>query len=235
VILRRVWWYSFTDVSGQPTESIFKVKAASVTNWHHTPRDVPHESTQRRKPEISYRCLLFDMGVGYLGTRALENTAQWNISGPQRQHTTEYRKKTHNGEIHSLYFLLLTKYYWVINTGGWDWWGMWHVWGRREMTTDIWCGNIKVSDHLGNKGVDRRIILKWMCKKHAGRTRTGSTWLRVETCRFRNVWDVSLPPAERVVPLQEVCSIKLASQSYTRLRASSHLSIFTQIHIQGCW
>jgi hypothetical protein len=99
------------------------------------------------------------------------------------------------------------------------------------MATDIWCGNITVSDHLGNTGIDRKIILKWMCKKHAGRTRIASIWLRVGTCRLRNVRDVSLPPAEQVAPQQGVCSIKLASrsvsQSYTRLRASSHLSIYT--------
>jgi hypothetical protein len=80
------------------------------------------------------------------------------------------------------------------------------------MTTDVWCGNIKVSGHLGNRGVGR-IILKWMCKKHVGRTRTGSIWLRVGTCRLRNVRDVSLPPAERVAPQQGVCSIKSVSQS----------------------
>jgi len=51
---------------------------------------------------------------------------------------------------------------------------MWHVWRRREMTTDIWCGNIKVCDHSENTSVDRRIILKRMRKKIAGRKRTGS-------------------------------------------------------------
>jgi hypothetical protein len=103
--------------------------------------------------------------------------------------------------------------------------------GEKRNTTDIWCGNIKASDHLGNTGVDRRIILKWVRKKHAGRTLTGSVWLRVGICWLRNVRDVSLPPAKRVAPQQVVCSIKFViqsvGQSYTRLRASSHLSIFT--------
>jgi len=102
-MLRTVWWYSFTDVSGQPTEPLFKVKAVSVTNRQPTPRDVPDETTERRKPEISYLCPFLHMGVEYWGTRELENTAQWNLSKPHRQHTTEYREKIHNEELYSLY------------------------------------------------------------------------------------------------------------------------------------
>jgi len=95
------------------------------------------------------------------------------------------------------------------------------------MTIDIWCGNMKVSDHSGNTGVDRRIILKWMRKKNAGRKRSASIWLRVGTCRLRNVRDVSLPPAERNGLLINKESAPLSKSVSHPTKGSSHLSIFT--------
>jgi hypothetical protein len=37
-----------------------------------------------------------------------------------------------------------------------------HVWGRREMHTEFWCGTRKETDYLEYLGVDGRIILKWI-------------------------------------------------------------------------
>jgi hypothetical protein len=39
---------------------------------------------------------------------------------------------------------------------------MYHVWGREEVYTRLWWGNMKERDHLENRGVDGRIILKCM-------------------------------------------------------------------------
>jgi len=42
---------------------------------------------------------------------------------------------------------------------------MWRVWGSGEASTGFWWGNLKESDHLGDPGVDDRIILRWIFRK----------------------------------------------------------------------
>jgi len=47
---------------------------------------------------------------------------------------------------------------------------MWHVWvrgeeRRGEVYTGFWLGNLRERDHLGDPGVDKRIILKWIFRK----------------------------------------------------------------------
>jgi len=37
--------------------------------------------------------------------------------------------------------------------------------GRREAYTAFWWGNLRVGDHLGDPGVDGRIILRWIFRK----------------------------------------------------------------------
>jgi len=40
-------------------------------------------------------------------------------------------------------------------------------------------GNLEERDHLGDKGVDGRIILRWIFRKWDVGVWTGSNWLRV--------------------------------------------------------
>jgi len=42
-------------------------------------------------------------------------------------------------------------------------------------------GNLKERDHLGDTGVDERIILRWIFRKWGVGVWTGSSWLRIET------------------------------------------------------
>ena len=45
--------------------------------------------------------------------------------------------------------------------------------------TGIWWGNLREIDHLGDTGVDERIMLRWIFKKwHVGAW-TESSWLRI--------------------------------------------------------
>jgi hypothetical protein len=52
--------------------------------------------------------------------------------------------------------------------------------GRREVHTGFWWGNLREGDHLEDRGVDVRIILKWILEKWNGAW-TGSIWLRIGT------------------------------------------------------
>jgi hypothetical protein len=40
--------------------------------------------------------------------------------------------------------------------------------GKREVHTGFWWGDLKKGDHLGDPGVDGRIILKWIFKTWDG-------------------------------------------------------------------
>jgi hypothetical protein len=37
--------------------------------------------------------------------------------------------------------------------------------GRGEAYTGFWWGNLRVRDHLGDPGLDGRIILRWIFRK----------------------------------------------------------------------
>jgi hypothetical protein len=53
----------------------------------------------------------------------------------------------------------------------------WHVarMGKREVHTGVWWGDLREGDHLGDPGVDGRIILKWIFKKWDG----GMDWFEM--------------------------------------------------------
>ena len=67
---------------------------------------------------------------------------------------------------------------------------MQHVWGRSVVYRGFWCGNLRERDHLGDPGVDGRIILKWISRKWDcvyGLDRSGSRQGQVAgTCEWGN-------------------------------------------------
>jgi hypothetical protein len=52
--------------------------------------------------------------------------------------------------------------------------------GGVEVHTGFWWRDLRECDHLGDPGVDGRIILKWVFKKWDGAW-TGLIWLRIGT------------------------------------------------------
>jgi len=50
--------------------------------------------------------------------------------------------------------------------------------GRGEAYKRFWWGNLKERDHLGDPGVDGRVILRWICRKWGKKAWNGSIWLR---------------------------------------------------------
>ena len=62
--------------------------------------------------------------------------------------------------------------------------------GRGEAYTGFWCRNLRERDHLGDPGVDGRIILRWIYGKWDVGVWIGSSWLSigqvVDTCECGN-------------------------------------------------
>jgi len=52
---------------------------------------------------------------------------------------------------------------------------------RGEAYTGFWCGNLKERDHLGDAGVDGKIMLRWIFRTWDEGVWIGSSWLRIET------------------------------------------------------
>jgi hypothetical protein len=53
--------------------------------------------------------------------------------------------------------------------------------GKREVRTGFWWGDLREGDHLGDPGLDGKIILKWIFKKWDVGAWTGLSWLRIGT------------------------------------------------------
>jgi hypothetical protein len=58
---------------------------------------------------------------------------------------------------------------------------MYNVWGRVEVYTEFWWGNLRERDHLEDPGIDGRIILRWIFREWNVRAWTGSMELGIET------------------------------------------------------
>ena len=53
--------------------------------------------------------------------------------------------------------------------------------GERRGIYKVLVGNMRERGHLGDPGVDGRIILRWIFRKYDMGVWTGSSWLRIGT------------------------------------------------------
>ena len=58
--------------------------------------------------------------------------------------------------------------------------------GEKRRIQGFWWGNLRERDHLGDPGVDGRIIFRLIFRKWDVRVGTGSSWLRLGTCECCN-------------------------------------------------
>jgi hypothetical protein len=55
------------------------------------------------------------------------------------------------------------------------------LWGREEVYTGFWWGNLRERDHLEDPGVDGSIILRWIFRKWDG----GMNWIDLAQDKYR--------------------------------------------------
>jgi hypothetical protein len=75
------------------------------------------------------------------------------VFGPKKDEVTGEWRKLHNEELSDLYSL--PNIVWVVKSRR-----MCCVWGRGELCTGFWSGNLRERDHWGDPDVDGMIILR---------------------------------------------------------------------------
>jgi hypothetical protein len=70
---------------------------------------------------------------------------------------------------------------WVIKSRIIRWVGYVARMGRGRVYTGLWWGNMGEREHLEDRGVDGRIILRWIFRKWDVGVWTGLSWLRIGT------------------------------------------------------
>jgi len=88
-----------------------------------------------------------------------ENRVLRGIFGSRRDEVTGEWRKLHNEELNDLYCSPIIDR--VIKSRRMGWAGYVALWWREKMYTGFWWGNLRERDHLGDPGVDGRIILMW--------------------------------------------------------------------------
>ena len=103
--------------------------------------------------------------------KVFENRVLRRMFGPKRDEVTGEWKKLYNEELNDLYSL--PNIVRVVNREEWDGRGMWCIWGRGEVCTGFWWGNLKEENHWGDPDVDGRITLRRTFRKWEGVVGTG--------------------------------------------------------------
>ena len=111
--------------------------------------------------------------------RVFENRVLRRIFGPERDEVTGEWRKLHNDELNDLYSS--PSIVWVIKLRRMRRAGHAAYLGEKRGAYRILVGNLREGDHLGDPGIDGRIILRWIFRKWDVGVWTGSGWLRIGT------------------------------------------------------
>jgi len=95
--------------------------------------------------------------------RVFENRVLRRIFGPKRDEETGEWRKLHNENLNDLYSS--PNIFRVITSRRMRWAEHIARMGEGRDYTGFWLGNLRERDHLGDPGIDGRIILRWIFRK----------------------------------------------------------------------
>jgi hypothetical protein len=115
--------------------------------------------------------------------RVFENGVLGMIFGPKGDEVKEEWRKLHNEKLNDLY--CSPKFVRVIKSRRIRWAGMWHVWGRGEVHTWFWWGDLRA------RGKFPRPMRRWEVniKTDLQELEWGIDW--IDLAQDRNRWRVS--------------------------------------------
>jgi hypothetical protein len=121
--------------------------------------------------------LKFYVGVKMIAHKREEHRLRVlrRIFGARWDEVTREWRKLHNKELNDLYSPSIV---WVIKLRRMRWVGHVACMVERRGCTGLWWGNLRERDHLGDPGIDERIILRWIFRMWDVGEWTGLSWLR---------------------------------------------------------
>ena len=131
-------------------------------------------------PVVLYGCETWSLTLREdRSLKVSENRALRRIFESRRDEVTGEWRKLHNEELNNLY--ASPNIVRLIKSRRMIWAGHVARMGRGEAYTGFWWGSLRERGHLGEPGVDGRIILRWIFRKWDVGVWTGSSWLKIGT------------------------------------------------------